>query len=55
MKMKNKNPKLPDLPENNIPDEIHIKAGELAKALFRLPPKSGAEIKEKKLRDDFFE
>lgn len=51
--MKDKKPRLPELPENNIPDEIHIQAGELAKALFRLPPKSGAEIKEKKSGDDF--
>ena len=42
--------KSPDLRENNIPEEIHLQAGELAKALFRLPPKPQAEIKRKKIK-----
>ena len=42
--------KSPDLPENNISEEIHLQAGELAKALFRLPPKPQAEFKRKKIK-----
>ena len=34
------------LPDNNIPEETHIKAGRLAKAFMKLPPKTEKELKE---------
>ena len=49
--MKEKKLNLPELPENSIPDEIHLEACELAKTLFRLPPKPQAEIKRKKTKN----
>lgn len=39
--------KLPDVPENNIPEEVHLKAGMFAKAFMKLPPMTEMELKEK--------
>ena len=46
-----KKTKLPDVPENNIPDEVHLKAGMFAKAFMKLPPVTEKELKEK-LKDN---
>ena len=39
------------LPENHFPEEIHLKAGLLAKSLKNLPPMSQKELKEKLARE----
>ena len=47
MKRNKKKTKLPDVPENDIPDEIHLKAGMFAKAFMKLPPMTQKELKKK--------
>lgn len=39
--------KLPEVAENNIPEEVHLKAGMFAKAFMKLPPMTEKELKEK--------
>ena len=47
MKRNKKKTKVPDVPENNIPDEIHLKAEMVARALMNHPPMTQKELKKK--------
>ena len=45
MKRNKKKTKLPDVPENDIPDKVHVKAGMFTKAFMKLPPMTQNELK----------